>query len=34
MSGETTKGREYAIEALMDMDPRGQSFRVSKIMVS
>ena len=27
-------GHERAIEALIDMDPRGASFRVSKILVS
>ena len=35
MGGESTSnhGRERAIEALIDLDPRGPSFRVGRIMV-
>ena len=36
MGGDSSsnKGRESAIEALVDMDPRGPAFRVNRIMVS
>ena len=33
-SSRSTRGREDAIETLIDMDPNGSAFRVAKTMVS